>query len=540
MRSSPSGLAVFLGLAARAQSQLIAFPAVPTWGSGLCTDKSLTIPSWIVSDFATDGSSSSFDVANRAVGTTYTVSCAAGAASACSVSGDGNLTAAVTSSTGSGSTPVVSLAESWSCSDNDLGVVTGYEATGSVAIESLDDSSGSSPIPWLAYGTLTAPVPLTPAQPGPPPGYNLSTCADVDVDAAAAAPLWTVSGIEFRNYTTSQCEQWYEPEVVCITPTTFIKKGLYLSATVTNGNIEDTVSCDDLTLSDDPTFFPTTTGGVLVHCAGGGGAFGEIALDLALTGTPPNADFQLTVAQLWYCLEDPATNAAPTAYSALGSSDAPLTCTTAAGITGAADDLITTCTAGEVGVAVDESEVETEPEFALVTAGPASGGCTAESVVDPTWTFIQTDWQTSFANSTVNQSLWEFGTRFRTPGFSEWWYGFIGEDDLPGGEDPSTWYQCQWSVPGDWEPWKCQFQFNYKTREVGMISTWECSDKDPAHPLYWHTNGTVTLTDAGLMCGNDNPDINSCYYNGGEFSETFPVPYYVVNLTNVEPPRPFR
>lgn len=89
----------------------IDIPAVPSWPSGECTDKSLTIPSWIVSNF-TSGSdgSSSFSVTNRAADTSAEVTCDS---SACTVSGGATLSASVSSG------PVVTLTESWTCSDNE-------------------------------------------------------------------------------------------------------------------------------------------------------------------------------------------------------------------------------------------------------------------------------------------------------------------------------------------------------------------------------------------------------------------------------------
>jgi hypothetical protein len=123
---------------------------------------------------------------------------------------------------------------------------------------------------------------------------------------------------------------------------------------------------------------------------------------------------------------------------ATGSDAPPLKCSSAPGITGAADDIITTCTGSTElnGKLVDQNVL---PEFSLVTAPATTGGCTVNSVVDPTWTFGQTSWQTDYAKSTTAESLYEFGTQFTTPGFQYWFYGFIGQDNLPGAANPSTW-----------------------------------------------------------------------------------------------------
>jgi hypothetical protein len=104
LRSSAALILVQLALA-------IDIPATPVWPSGQCTDKSLTIPSWIISDYKSSGGTTTFSVANRASGTAGSVSCAS---SACKVSGNAKLSASLSSSsTGA----LVELKESWDCSD---------------------------------------------------------------------------------------------------------------------------------------------------------------------------------------------------------------------------------------------------------------------------------------------------------------------------------------------------------------------------------------------------------------------------------------
>lgn len=44
----------------------INIPSTPTWPSGRCTDKSLTIPSWIISNYKVTSGTATFRVDNRA------------------------------------------------------------------------------------------------------------------------------------------------------------------------------------------------------------------------------------------------------------------------------------------------------------------------------------------------------------------------------------------------------------------------------------------------------------------------------------------
>lgn len=111
------GYTKFLGVAALAAVGLaIDIPAVPTWPSGQCTDKSLTIPSWIISNYRVVGGTTTFNVQNRANtgGSVYDIKCTA--AGKC----QGNAASSQmreSISLGPDGNPVVNLTETWVCSD---------------------------------------------------------------------------------------------------------------------------------------------------------------------------------------------------------------------------------------------------------------------------------------------------------------------------------------------------------------------------------------------------------------------------------------
>lgn len=139
-------------------------------------------------------------------------------------------------------------------------------------------------------------MPLTPAQPSPPPGYNADSCTSV------GDGTWTISGVSYQNYTKSQCKDWYDPELVCFDPESgWESKGVRLSFQVKNNAVNYEVTC-----SFEPTYedyLPPST----LRCSGGN--FNEITLDVTITGTAPDLDFKIE--QLWYCLESPSTNVNP-------------------------------------------------------------------------------------------------------------------------------------------------------------------------------------------------------------------------------------
>jgi hypothetical protein len=265
------------------------FPRAPVWPSGACTDKSLTIPSWTISNYKSSSSATTFSFANNAAGTAGWVSCSS---SACTVSGDAKLSVSLSSDSGG---PLVSLKESWDCSD--LGRTLHFEATGKAPIFSLQCSGTecSSPIPYLAYGSLSAPVPLTPAQPSPSKGYNASSCLDAD-----RRGLWTVSNVSFKNYTEYQCSN--PAGGYCLSGDA-VSPGVYLKLRLTNNAINWSVDCD-LTISEHP-FSPLKN--TSISCASGG--FNDISANVAWTGVAPN--FQLQVDSVWYCLDNPKTNVIP-------------------------------------------------------------------------------------------------------------------------------------------------------------------------------------------------------------------------------------
>ena len=58
----------------------ISIPATPTWPSGRCTDKSLTIPSWVIFNYSVIADTARFQIYNRANADSWNqwVTCPAG------------------------------------------------------------------------------------------------------------------------------------------------------------------------------------------------------------------------------------------------------------------------------------------------------------------------------------------------------------------------------------------------------------------------------------------------------------------------------
>jgi hypothetical protein len=177
-----------------------------------------------------------------------------------------------------------------------------FAATGNTTITQCAGSDCVSPITYLVPGTLSLPVPVTPTQPPPSPGYDAESCGSVGDNQ------WTVTEVSYRNYTKGQCLQWYGVDWICLDPpvTTgldFIARGIHLDLKVTNNAIEHEVSCSFKPDYNNKIFVPIYP----FRCTGG--EFNEITLDITLTGELPDLDIK--VEEVWYCLENPSTNVNP-------------------------------------------------------------------------------------------------------------------------------------------------------------------------------------------------------------------------------------
>lgn len=202
-------LLVVVSLLAR-NALAIDIPQVPAWPAGRCTDKSLTIPSWIISRYKVSGGTTTFRITNRAAvdtGLIADISCTS--AGKCQTTGIDELRGTI-SKDASGN-PVIGLSEIWVCGDEgdkyvnamrtfcsvsvncdqkkkfDIYIRVLFNAKGSTTITQCAGTDCTSPITYLVYGSLSLPIPLTPAQPSPPTGFNAPSCASVGDNQ------WTVS-----------------------------------------------------------------------------------------------------------------------------------------------------------------------------------------------------------------------------------------------------------------------------------------------------------------------------------------------------------
>jgi len=95
----------------------ISIPETPIWPSGRCTDKSLSIPSWILSSYKVSSGTTTFRINNRAYQDSPRayVTCSPGKEE-CQLSAIGN-EVKITLTKGEDGNSVINIKEFWVCSD---------------------------------------------------------------------------------------------------------------------------------------------------------------------------------------------------------------------------------------------------------------------------------------------------------------------------------------------------------------------------------------------------------------------------------------
>ncbi|PVI02588.1 hypothetical protein DM02DRAFT_701397 [Periconia macrospinosa] len=502
----------------------ITIPSTPTWPSGRCTDKSLTIPSWIITNYKVAAGTATFRAVNRAsTSDGGFIECYPGTKECrSSASADQMM---VTWTDGANGNAVIAFSQSWVCEDE--GEKVNFTATGNTTITSCAGSDCTSPITYLVPGSLALPVPLTPLQPSPPSGYSAPTCANVGKDQ------WTVSSVEYKNYTKSQCKKWLYVESFCQDPEPTIFSGQYLNLVVDNNAISHSVLCD-FSARGHRGNLPSP-----LRCTGG--SFNEITLDVTLSGTAPN--FSLKVEELWYCLENPLTNVNPSVIVASGNVSISMACESHAGITGTPDDIVTLCTDRASSHAVDGVQVEKKSldPYSLVTAYPVHGGCTFDSIINPTFYYRQMLFQTNPlpANDPNSVTLARLYARQSGPGFNNYFF----YDNIPvSGSGINTVYSC--TVYNDGKPadqhWNCTYSLNPYTYAFTQDKVWECKDKDPKQPIYFDGSGTFDWgKDPNPQCITAEDKLY-CDWKGEQANLEPGLPYAIpkvtASLVNVLPP----
>lgn len=111
---------------------------------------------------------------------------------------------------------------------------------------------------------------------------------------------------------------------------------------------------------------------------------------------------------------------------ASGSAPLLLNCESHAGITGTPDDIVTVCTSLASSYTIDGTQVAKQslPPFSLITAYPIHGGCTFDSVINPTFYYRSMSFTTNRfpANDSNSATLARFSAGLTGPGFADYFF----------------------------------------------------------------------------------------------------------------------
>jgi hypothetical protein len=259
----------------------IDIPAAPTWpASGRCTDRSLTIPSWVTRDYKVTAGVATFRVQNRASDESPDyfahVTCQPGKSKCDSYAGSHELR--IDWTVGGDGASVISLSEFWICSDegdkyadfylnqtearrltfvNMVGsrslLMAMRQSRPARALTASPPSHISCQAPSLFlyrsrqrshrhHLAITAHRALMSAKTsGPFRMVRVSICSDI----YGFVQQWLISDIlvEYKHYTKSQCKLWYIEHQFCIDPEfgDLLQKGTHLKLKVTNNAISHEV-----------------------------------------------------------------------------------------------------------------------------------------------------------------------------------------------------------------------------------------------------------------------------------------------------------
>ena len=125
---------------------------------------------------------------------------------------------------------------------------------------------------------------------------------------------------------------------------------------------------------------------------------------------------------------------------------------------------------------------QTLPAFSLVTAYPAQGGCTYDSVVNPTFYLRNLFFETNTfpADDPNSATLSRFTAGLTGPGFSG--YYFYQEDTAISGTGINSVYSCENLDNGQKLHWKCNWSFDPFKKVLTLDKVWQCTDKNAATP----------------------------------------------------------
>ncbi|KAI0377934.1 hypothetical protein F5Y04DRAFT_168020 [Hypomontagnella monticulosa] len=462
---------------------IAAKPPTSLWPVEACTDKSFSIPSWLVSDFAASDKIS-FTLTNRVLELSSSISCSRDGGSCTGASNDDLKVAA---QPGEGSVKIT-VEDAWTCRDKKTlegePKVIHFEAGGNTTIsldcESDGEGCSSTHDVDLVKGFLTEPLYL---EMGPPArgaaSSNSTTCR-----AETAPPEWEVVNIEYYNNTYSN--YWTGPT-----------RGRGINMDIRNKASGDFAQCR-IIFTLDPFETAKTRRGQCWRSAYQSGQQPAGPGQLWTEFDFEEETHTITLNQRWYCVEPVSLKT--TTVNGVVTAVLPLNCTTYDyGLREGVRDVRIQCVNSSAQITGKVDSREDTPAFAYQDPYPTTDGCTVKSVVTPYFTVGEAQLNITIDNGSEEKAVadsWPAKLSFEMYTIDEYLVfpsQQIEVSDVPGGPGSQAWHNCS-NFAGYRLP-ACRWRYDYATDEIEVHQEWKCLDKGDNHIIEFNGTGSGTLPD---------------------------------------------
>ncbi|KAK0736512.1 hypothetical protein B0T21DRAFT_451252 [Apiosordaria backusii] len=433
-----------------------------------CTTNSFTVPSWLIEDFESTGTTVQFQALNRAINTSAQVSCQASRDTAtwqgCTTTG--NNSSLLASVQLEAAVVRIRVNETWVCNDLTPSRPLNFAAQGEGSLPITCNGDACTPSttnPVLIKSTLSSPFPLSPSTVPGPSGHDKEGCA-----AGSRSPSWEIFSTQLNLRNVSGKIEGGNAFIQLRNTVTDYRASCFGTLT---GTAPATLQCSAQTA--------------------GRPRAPKYNINTVLTFSP--GSFVLSVNETWFC--DDANPAQPVEIFGVGTARLPLECS-AVGET-------TTYCAGDPatfpGRLISEKPI---PPFSLGDPLPTAPSCTISSVVSPSWRF--SDFETIVTSGSSLGSI-RFGMELNTgaafTGYPSTFFRSgvpVSANTTEGGS--GAWYPCVLESVGEQNltPTACAFRFEAAMQSLALSADWRCSDLDASRPVSF--TGDLRTTVPSLTC----------------------------------------
>ncbi|KAH8896433.1 hypothetical protein GQ53DRAFT_603414, partial [Thozetella sp. PMI_491] len=456
--------------------------------AGNCTTASFRAPSWFIQDFqtypdlnkTTNIASASFSLLNRATGLEAIVNCtdaqapwANGTWSRCEAKvlngGFAQVWALVTPQEST-----IRVNETWGCDDREphQAFTAAGNTTFLITCTEIDGCIQTDPIA-LIRGSLSSPVAITPAWSRGTPGHYKPGCA-----FAAWSPSWELTKIEYLNRTEdgggSNLAGARQLNFTLFNPVIGYQVGCLVHLSPGNDNAPAQFSCSN---TSDPR--PNS----------------RYHIDTDVRFEPAN--FGININQTWFC--DDVDEARPVRIQATGGMVMNLECNVVHSPGSGSGPASTTqeCTGVRFTMYGSPMSQTVLPPYSIEDPLLTPDGCTASSIMSPSWGFSNFRIESRPSNSTETSSTVSFDMVLETQDNEFLHSVAVSRPNITLGTMQDSWYPCTFAQgEAPVAPRNCSFRYRPSTNTLDVDAEWTCNDLDSKHPILFRGASQSTLPPA--------------------------------------------